>query len=440
MHRKFCWAVRSGLSGARIACRAGPPAGARVGDEELRRAAEDLERARTDAGAAGAGTDGGASRRGPPADPVGAPGRRGGRRPRCASPRPAGGPGPGRRRCTWPPGAGSGARWPSGTEAAVRRTYAAAVAARDQEVVNALTAAAADRDRWRRALQEAGAGAGGAGPAPRGDRRGGGAGAGRGRGGVRPGADGLGGAGGGTACRRSRGRGAPPHDRHDHHQHHGGGRAGHDDHDHRGPAAPSTTTTTTTGHLPTRPPRCPDPVEGGLFPPLVERWRPLVAAYFPAALVDEALAVMRCESLGDPSIVNPVSGAAGLFQHMPRYWPARAAAAGFPGASPLGGGGQHRRRRRGWCGSRWRTACRPGTSGAAGPESRGRGAATPTACSTLAWRRRRRSPWPHSTWMLSSTASASGPLRCGSGGSHRSRGRLAAATWRPPRPTTWTTP
>lgn len=79
----------------------------------------------------------------------------------------------------------------------------------------------------------------------------------------------------------------------------------------------------------------PGPVEGGAFPPAVERWRPLVSAYFPAALVGEALSIIRCESNGDPEVANPVSGAAGLFQHIPRYWPERAAAAGFPGASPF---------------------------------------------------------------------------------------------------------
>ena len=43
--------------------------------------------------------------------------------------------------------------------------------------------------------------------------------------------------------------------------------------------------------------------------------------------------VMACESLGDPNARNPRSGASGLFQHMPRYWPERSAAAGFGGRS-----------------------------------------------------------------------------------------------------------
>jgi peptidoglycan hydrolase CwlO-like protein len=65
----------------------------------------------------------------------------------------------------------------------------------------------------------------------------------------------------------------------------------------------------------------------------VEPWRPLVARYFPEHLVEEALAVMRCESLGNPVVVNPYSGASGLFQQMPFYWPSRAEAAGWSGAS-----------------------------------------------------------------------------------------------------------
>lgn len=64
-----------------------------------------------------------------------------------------------------------------------------------------------------------------------------------------------------------------------------------------------------------------------------EQWRPLVAAYFPASMVDYALAVIWCESRGDPTADNPTSSAAGLFQHLGRYWSERSAAAGVPGAS-----------------------------------------------------------------------------------------------------------
>jgi len=65
----------------------------------------------------------------------------------------------------------------------------------------------------------------------------------------------------------------------------------------------------------------------------VERWRRLVEKYFPADRVEEALYVINGESGGNPRAVNRTSGAAGLFQHMPQYWAARAANAGFPGAS-----------------------------------------------------------------------------------------------------------
>lgn len=45
----------------------------------------------------------------------------------------------------------------------------------------------------------------------------------------------------------------------------------------------------------------------------VEQWRGLVAAYFPAGDIDLVLAVMRCESGGNPNAYNP-SGASGLMQ------------------------------------------------------------------------------------------------------------------------------
>ncbi len=63
-----------------------------------------------------------------------------------------------------------------------------------------------------------------------------------------------------------------------------------------------------------------------------EQWRGLVAAYFPAALVDQALVVIQCESRGDPSARNPYSGASGLFQFMPRTWSWASEGAGFAGA------------------------------------------------------------------------------------------------------------
>lgn len=64
-----------------------------------------------------------------------------------------------------------------------------------------------------------------------------------------------------------------------------------------------------------------------------EGWRPLIEEYFRPGDVSRAMRVMACESLGDPNARNPRSGASGLFQHMPRYWSDRSAAAGFGGRS-----------------------------------------------------------------------------------------------------------
>lgn len=67
----------------------------------------------------------------------------------------------------------------------------------------------------------------------------------------------------------------------------------------------------------------------------VEAWRPLVEVFFEASDVDRALRVMACESTGDPAAVNTRSGAAGLFQHLPRFWEERSALAGWGGSDPL---------------------------------------------------------------------------------------------------------
>lgn len=56
-------------------------------------------------------------------------------------------------------------------------------------------------------------------------------------------------------------------------------------------------------------------------PPNVERWRWLVEGYEWDA--DLALAVIDCESDGDPGATNPYSGAAGLFQLYGWGWKAR---------------------------------------------------------------------------------------------------------------------
>lgn len=44
-------------------------------------------------------------------------------------------------------------------------------------------------------------------------------------------------------------------------------------------------------------------------------------------------AIAKCESGYNPNAKNPRSSASGLFQHLARYWPARAEAVGMPGAS-----------------------------------------------------------------------------------------------------------
>ncbi len=93
---------------------------------------------------------------------------------------------------------------------------------------------------------------------------------------------------------------------------------------------PATTTTTGTPDTTTPPP---PPVTGGDFPPKVERWRPLVATYFPSARVDDALTVLSCESGGDPNAYNPYSGASGLFQFLPSTWATVSPRAGFAGDS-----------------------------------------------------------------------------------------------------------
>jgi peptidoglycan hydrolase CwlO-like protein len=65
----------------------------------------------------------------------------------------------------------------------------------------------------------------------------------------------------------------------------------------------------------------------------VQRWRPLVATYFPADLVDQALAVMQCESGGNPDAVNRYSGASGLYQFLKGTWAIASSKAGFGGYS-----------------------------------------------------------------------------------------------------------
>ncbi len=59
--------------------------------------------------------------------------------------------------------------------------------------------------------------------------------------------------------------------------------------------------------------------------------RALVSEYFKAEDVNSAVRIAWCESRFDPNSVNLRTGAIGLFQHLPKYWEARAAQAGFEG-------------------------------------------------------------------------------------------------------------
>lgn len=66
-------------------------------------------------------------------------------------------------------------------------------------------------------------------------------------------------------------------------------------------------------------------------------WRPLLEQHFAADLVLDALVIIQCESLGDPSAVNPYSGASGLFQFMPGTWAVASVEAGVGSQSVLNG-------------------------------------------------------------------------------------------------------
>lgn len=52
----------------------------------------------------------------------------------------------------------------------------------------------------------------------------------------------------------------------------------------------------------------------------VERWRPLVAEFFPAEEVETAMCIIERESGGYPGADNPHSSAAGLFQILQSLW------------------------------------------------------------------------------------------------------------------------
>ena len=65
----------------------------------------------------------------------------------------------------------------------------------------------------------------------------------------------------------------------------------------------------------------------------VENWRSTVAKYWRADQVDCVLGIIKRESRGDPTAYNSTYGASGLMQHLIKYWPSRAAGAGFVDSS-----------------------------------------------------------------------------------------------------------
>jgi len=72
----------------------------------------------------------------------------------------------------------------------------------------------------------------------------------------------------------------------------------------------------------------------------VERWRPMMTEAVMAwggteNDVNRFMRIMHCESRGDPNAHNSSSGASGLLQHLPKYWPDRAATVGMADASPF---------------------------------------------------------------------------------------------------------
>ena len=99
---------------------------------------------------------------------------------------------------------------------------------------------------------------------------------------------------------------------------------------------PSTTTsappaTTTTTALPTTTTTTTTPPSSGRL--TEAEMRALASQYFPAAELDKAVLVARCESNYDPSAYNPAGPYGGLYQHSFTYWDGRAASAGWAGAS-----------------------------------------------------------------------------------------------------------
>jgi hypothetical protein len=111
------------------------------------------------------------------------------------------------------------------------------------------------------------------------------------------------------------------------------------------PASPPTTIrpTTTTASPPTT--TTPNGPTTTVVPPTTTTTKPtggrlteadtrgIISLFFAPGDVELALQVSYCESRWDPGATNPSSDAAGLFQHLPRFWSDRSASAGWEGAS-----------------------------------------------------------------------------------------------------------
>lgn len=95
------------------------------------------------------------------------------------------------------------------------------------------------------------------------------------------------------------------------------------------PTATLPTTTTTLAPVPVTTTTT-EPQGGGMSE---TETRGIIALFFAPDDVDLAMKVAFCESRWDPLVTNRSSGAAGLFQHIPRFWSERAATAGWAGAN-----------------------------------------------------------------------------------------------------------
>ena len=83
----------------------------------------------------------------------------------------------------------------------------------------------------------------------------------------------------------------------------------------------------------------PQPYPEVIYADSVEQWRNSVETAInayggPNSDTNRFLRIMQCESMGRPDATNSSSGAAGLMQHLPQYWDARAVSAGYSGYSP----------------------------------------------------------------------------------------------------------